>query len=160
MLLLSDRTASDMEVCMEQRHITEFLLHGEEMAHSDIHQHLLNIHGDPAADVSTVRWWVVHFSSSNMKDKPCSGWLCTAVSPQNEEQLHQFTQVSWLTTLCWKILFCSWKSAQSGSVIVLFASAGSSLETNRSHYFQSNLHTCFSLSRCGENFCWRQEANP
>ena len=29
-------------------------------------------------DVSTVRWWVVHFSSggSNVKDKPSSEMLC------------------------------------------------------------------------------------
>ena len=37
-------------------------------------------------DDSTVRQWVMHFSSddSNMKDKPCSGWTCSAVTPQKE----------------------------------------------------------------------------
>ena len=42
-------------------------------------------------DVSTVRQWVVHFSSddSKVKDKPCSGLPCTAVTPQNEEHLDQ-----------------------------------------------------------------------
>lgn len=41
------------------------------MAPPDIHQHLLNVHGDQtAADVSTVRWWVVCFSSGNSKTAP------------------------------------------------------------------------------------------
>jgi len=49
--------------------------------------YLLNICGDQTVDVSTVRWWVLRFSSgdSNVKDKPHSGWLCTAVTPQNED---------------------------------------------------------------------------
>ena len=29
------------------------------------YQHLLNIHGDQTVGVSTVRWWVVHFSSGD-----------------------------------------------------------------------------------------------
>ena len=42
-------------------------------------------------NVSTVKWWVVRFSSgdSDVKDKPCSGQPCTAVTPQNEERLDQ-----------------------------------------------------------------------
>ena len=31
----------------------------------DIQQHLLNIYGDQAVDVSTVRWWVMHSSSGD-----------------------------------------------------------------------------------------------
>ena len=40
-------------------------------------------------DVSTVRLWVVHFSSgdSDMKDKPCSGQPCTAVTPEMKSVL-------------------------------------------------------------------------
>ena len=36
--------------------------------------------------VSTVRWWVVRFSSgdNNVKDKPCSGQSLTAITSQNE----------------------------------------------------------------------------
>ena len=39
-------------------------------------------------DESTVRQWVVHFSSGDrdMKDKPRSGQLCTAVTLKNEER--------------------------------------------------------------------------
>ena len=32
---------------------------------TDIHQHLVNVSGDQTVDVSTVRLWVVHFSSGN-----------------------------------------------------------------------------------------------
>jgi len=40
--------------------------------------------------------WVVHFSSSNMKDKACSGWPHTAVTPQNEEHLYQLIHTNLL----------------------------------------------------------------
>ena len=35
------------------------------MAPIDIHQQSLNICGDRIVDVSTVRWWMVHFSSGD-----------------------------------------------------------------------------------------------
>jgi len=78
----SDKMASDMEVRMKQRCVTEFL-HAEKIAPNDIHRCLLNIYGDQTVDVSTVRQWVVCFSSgdSDVKDKPHSGWPCTAVTP-------------------------------------------------------------------------------
>ena len=50
----SDSMMSDIEVCIEQRCVTEFL-HLEKMAPTDIHQHLLNIYGGQTVDVSTVR---------------------------------------------------------------------------------------------------------
>ena len=40
-------------------------LHTEKVAPIDIHRHLLNVYGDETADVSTVRWWVVHLSSGD-----------------------------------------------------------------------------------------------
>jgi len=66
----SDKLVSDMEVWMKQRGGIKFL-HEEKMAPIDIHQHLLNVYGEQTVDVSTVRQWVVHFSSgsSNMKLK-------------------------------------------------------------------------------------------
>jgi len=66
----SDRTASDTELHKKQMCVTE-VLHAEKMALTDTHQHLLNVYGDQTVDVSTVRQWVVHFSSvnSNVKDK-------------------------------------------------------------------------------------------
>ena len=49
---------------LKQRWIIEFF-HVERMALTD--QHFLNIYGDQTLNVSTVRWWVVHFYSSNSK---------------------------------------------------------------------------------------------
>ena len=61
--------AFDMEVCMKQRGGTEFL-HAEKIVPTDIHHCLLNTDGDQSVDVSTVRQWVMCFSSGNrdMKD--------------------------------------------------------------------------------------------
>ena len=55
---------SNMEVRMEYRCVSEFL-YMEKKSPNDIHQHLANVYGDQPVDVSTVRWWVVLFSSSN-----------------------------------------------------------------------------------------------
>ena len=53
-----------MEAWMKQRCVIEFL-HAEKIVPTDIHQHLLNVPGDQTVDVSTVRQWVVHFSTDN-----------------------------------------------------------------------------------------------
>ena len=60
----SDKIVSDMEVCMKQSRGAEFL-RAEKMAPIHIHQHLLYIYGDQTLDVSTVRQWVVCFSSGD-----------------------------------------------------------------------------------------------
>jgi len=60
----SDKMTSDMVVHMKQRGVIEFL-HAEKIAPTDIHQHFLNIYGDQTMDVSTARWWVVHFSKGD-----------------------------------------------------------------------------------------------
>ena len=57
------RGASDMEVWMKQKFVTEFL-HVEKMALIDICQHLLNVYGDRTVHVGTVR----------------SGWCASAVA--------------------------------------------------------------------------------
>jgi hypothetical protein len=66
---------SDMEVRMKQRCVIEFL-HVDKIAPNDIHQRLLNVYGDQTVDVSTVRRWVVRFSSgdSDVKDRPRPAW--------------------------------------------------------------------------------------
>ena len=46
--------------------------------------------------------------------------------------------------LCWKIMFCSWECALSNSVILHFISVVVSVEINRRHYFQSNIHILFA----------------
>ena len=59
---------------------------------------LLNIYGDQTVNVSTVRWWVVHFSSGNIDviNKPYSRQPCTAVTPQNEEHLNHLISMNQL----------------------------------------------------------------
>ena len=54
-----DKMASDMEVQMKLRCVTEFL-HAEKMVPTDIHQCSLNVDGVQTEDVSTVRggWFV------------------------------------------------------------------------------------------------------
>jgi len=64
-----DKMVSDIEVCMKQRCVIEFL-HAEKIAPNDIHRCLLNVYGNQTVDVSTMRRWVVRFSSgdSDVKD--------------------------------------------------------------------------------------------
>lgn len=64
----TDKTASDVEVHMKQRYGTEFL-HVEKTKSIDIHRLLLNFFEDQKVDVSTVRLWVMCFSSSNHEVK-------------------------------------------------------------------------------------------
>jgi len=61
---------------------------------------LLNIYENQTVDANTVRWWVVHSSSgdSDVKDKLCSRWPCTIVTPQNEERLDQLICKNWKIT--------------------------------------------------------------
>jgi hypothetical protein len=70
----SRKMAFDMEVRMKQRCVTEFL-HAKGKAPNDIQWHLVNMYGDQTVDVSTVRRWVVCFSSGNsdVRDRPHSG---------------------------------------------------------------------------------------
>ena len=83
----SNKMASDMEVRMKRRCVTEFL-HAEKIAPKDIHRRLLNVYGDVTVDVSTVRRWVVRFSSgdSNVQD--------TAVALRNKERLDQLIRAN------------------------------------------------------------------
>ena len=61
------KMASDIKVHMKQRYAAEFLHEKKKKAPINIHQYLMNVHGDQTVDVSTVR----RFSSGNndMKDK-------------------------------------------------------------------------------------------
>ena len=43
---------------------------GKKMAPIGIHWHLLNVCGDQPVDVSTMRWWVVYFSSGSNDSGP------------------------------------------------------------------------------------------
>jgi len=74
-----DKMVSDMEVQMEQRCVNEFL-YQEEITPTDIQQHLLNIYGDQTVDVSTVRPWVVYFSSGSNSGSPLLVHLFTSTA--------------------------------------------------------------------------------
>ena len=62
--MVDGKTASEMEVHMNQRCVIEFLLQ-EKVAPIDTDRCLLNIYRDQRVDVSTVRWWVVYFNSDD-----------------------------------------------------------------------------------------------
>jgi len=93
----SNKMMSDMEGCIKQRSVIEFL-HVEKMAPTDIHQCLLSIYRDQTVGVSTVRQCVVHFchGDSDVKDTPCSRQSCTDITPQNEENFNQLIHENWL----------------------------------------------------------------
>jgi len=63
----------------------------KKMTPTDMHWPSLKVCRDHGVDGSTVRRWVLRFSSgnSNMRDKPHSRWPLTAVAPWNEEYLNQ-----------------------------------------------------------------------
>ena len=69
----SDRMASDMEVCMQQRCVAHCGKNG-------IHWHLLNIDRDQSVDVSTVRQWVVCFSSGDNSGSSPLVQICTSTA--------------------------------------------------------------------------------
>ena len=133
----SDKKAFDMDVYMEPKCGTEFL-HVEKVAPIAIHWHLLNTNGDPIVDVSTMRLWVVHFSSGSISSG--SSPLVQIFKTGSRRLLFIIgkMQSSWWC-LCWKIMSCCWAFALSHSVIVLFASVVVSMEISRRHIFQSNL---------------------
>jgi len=90
---------SDMEVRVKQRCVTEFL-RAEKIAPTDIHPHLLNVYGDQPLGVSTVRQWVVHFSSED-----------------SDSGAPPLVQV--FTSMAHRILFIGGKNAQLMMVTVL-----------------------------------------
>jgi len=96
----SDTMASDMEVWMKQRGVTEFCP-VEKVAPMDIHQRLLNVYGDQAVDAAqwgtggAFQWWQwvtstgVVFYERNMQAVVCHWWKRTANGGSK----------------CWKIAF-------------------------------------------------------
>jgi len=70
----SDKITSNMELHMKQRCGVESM---QIQKYTRWHSFALNVYGDQTGPVSTVRWWVVHFSTDNsdVKEKPsgCPG---------------------------------------------------------------------------------------
>jgi len=60
----SVKMMSNMEMWMKQRSVIEFF-HAVKMTPIDNHWCSWNTFGDQTVDVSTVRWWVVHFRSGD-----------------------------------------------------------------------------------------------
>ena len=80
---------------------------------------------------------MVHFSSGDRdgKNKPCSRWPCTAITPQNEERLDQFICVNWImvVTMLKNSVFFSGEFPLSNSVIVLYVHVVVFMEISRRH---------------------------
>jgi len=76
--------------------------------------------GDQTADVSTVKWWVVHFSSGNSdtKEKPCSGWPFRFLTA-----LH--VSSSWSLAKASVPFFRYWKATLSSLQSLLFSNLNS-----------------------------------
>ena len=95
------------------------------MAPIDSHWCLLNVSGDQPVDVSTVRWWVVHFSSgdSDIKVKQCSEWPCRLYEHGMLAlcRYHWWKQITvgWLKNVLW-LRMCSVKQCCCG--LCLFCS--------------------------------------
>ena len=76
----SDKMPPDVEVCLKQRCVTEFL-HVKIITPINVHRHLWKVSGDQKVDVSTMMW-VMHFSSgvSNSGSPPvlqiCMSMAC------------------------------------------------------------------------------------
>ena len=125
------------EVHVKQRCVTEFLLE-EKMSLIDIHWCLLNAYRDWTVGVSTVRQWVVCFSSG---DRGSLSLVKIFYKHGMQALVH-----------CWwkfidnggdyaeKQCFFLGEFALSSSVIVLSLSTVVSMEINRKHYFQRVLH--------------------
>ena len=130
----SGRMASGMEVHRKQRCVTEFLRE-EKRAPTDIPWWLLNVYGDEIVDVSTVRLWVVHFSTGDSESpllvQIFMSTACRLLFIAGKNVYLMVVTVS-------KNVFCSWEFALSHSVIVLFVAAIISMEIIRRHYFRSN----------------------
>ena len=78
----SDKMAADVEVCMKQRCVNEFL-HKEK---NGTHWHPSVLAGHLWRPVSGYYHSEASINS-DVKDESCSGWPCTAVTSQNEECL-------------------------------------------------------------------------
>ena len=111
----------------------------KKMTHTDIHR-LLNIYGDQTVDVSTVRQWVVHFSSGNSDSGSLplvktfmntAWWLFQHLIAVANAYLMVVTV---LKNSILSLRMCSIKSGYC-ALCICFGFHG-----KRRHYFQSNLN--------------------
>ena len=129
------QTASDMEVYLKQKCVTEFPLWGKKW--------------HPLTFINVC--WMLMVTKERMWAQ-WGGGHCISVG-------HFYWYRSWQAQnagshsllakmhsqwwwLYWKILFCSWEFALWNGVTVLFVLVVVSMEINRRHYFWCNLSVC------------------
>ena len=139
----SDTMVSDVEVHTKQRCVIKFF-HGEKMAPTDIPLHLVSVYGEQTVNVSTLRWWVMHYSSEDSDGKRQTMFWLSIYILRKEKHLNQFictNLLMLLTVLKNSILFSKFKDSfefvLSNNVIVSVVVV--STETCRRHSFQTNL---------------------
>ena len=107
-----------------------WLLFESKIAPTEIHWHLLNICGDQAVNVSTLRWWSMNVrsgdsdSGSHLLVQIFMRVACRLLFIAGENALLMMTMSS---SLCQKML-CNWEFGLSNTVIVLFVSVVVSME--------------------------------
>jgi len=126
--------------CKWSKRVTEFFP-ADKIAPIDIHRCLLSVNGDQTVDVSTVRRWVVRFSSGCVYEHGM------------QAHVHHWQKCTADGGDCWKTVFCSWEFAVSNNVIVLFVVV--SVEINGRHYFRSDL--CVTASHLVVVISWYQK---
>ena len=132
------QNGSNLEVHMKQRGEVEFL-YAEKMTPINIHGCLPDISGNKMVNNSTVRQWVVCFSSGRISSG--SPPLVHIFMSTACRLLFITGENAWWWWLHWKIVFCSWEFPLWSSVIVLFVSIVVSMEINTGCYFWSNPHS-------------------
>mgnify|MGYP001856524073 CR=1 FL=1 len=107
----------------------------KKMAPTDIHWCLLSVYRDQ------TQWGggccVSSSGDSDMKHKSHLGQPCTVGM---QALVHCWEHAQLMAASMLKKVFFSWEFTLSNSVIVLFIAVVVSMETNRRHYFQSDLH--------------------
>lgn len=110
---------------------------GTKTAPTAVHWHLLNVSGDQPMDGRTGRGGrcVSAVATVGLLHWFRCLWARHAGSCSSVAKMHSY----WWWE-CWKTVFCSWAYALSNSVVVLFVFVIISVDINRRHYFQRDLH--------------------
>jgi len=112
------------------------------MAPTDIHLHLLNVYGDQTVGMSTMRQWVVRFSS-DLNDSG-SPLLVQTVRSAAYRLLLIAGENAYLMVVTVEKLHVVAENLLNQIVIVFFVSVVVCMEMNMWHYFFSNPHTYHS----------------
>ena len=135
------RMASDMEVPMKQRCVTEFL-HVEKNC---THWHSFTLaeqlwRPNSGCEHSEVVGGAFSSSNNSMIDKTCSRQPCRFLWAQHAGSYSLLAKMHSEQRWLLKNNIYSWEFSLSNCVLMLFVSAVVSNEINRRHYFQSDLY--------------------